>query len=47
MSVSDTKVRKIIDTATSEARRSTPRPRLLTWCIRSALYERYGWRPYY
>lgn len=47
MNVSDTKVRKIINKATEQARRETPKPRLLTWCLRQVLHYKYGWRPYY
>lgn len=47
MSVSDAKVRKIINRATEQARRETPKPNLLTWCLRQGLYAMYGWRPYY
>lgn len=47
MNVSDTKTKKIIAKATAQARRQTPKPRLLTWCLRQALHYQYGWRPYY
>lgn len=47
MTVSDTKVRKIIKQATEQAKRQTPKPSLLTWCLRQSLYYQYGWRPYY
>lgn len=47
MSVSDAKVRKIINRATEQARRETPKPNLLTWCLRQGLHTMYGWRPYY
>lgn len=47
MNVSNNKVRKIIKKATDQARRETPRPNLLTWCLRQSLHEKYGWRPYY
>jgi hypothetical protein len=45
--ISDTQVRKILTEATTRARRSTPRPDLLTWCIRQNLHYRYGWTPYF
>lgn len=47
MNVSNSKVHKIIKKATDQARRETPRPALLTWCLRQALHEKFGWRPYY
>lgn len=28
-------------------RRETPKPNLLTWCLRVGLHELYGFRPYY
>lgn len=47
MSVSNSKVHKIIHKATETARRQTPRPNVLTWCLRQGLHSMYGWRPYY
>ena len=47
MNVSDTKVKKIMSVAAERARRQSPRPNLLTWCLRQGLYSMYGWRPYY
>lgn len=45
--VAVSKLRKIREKAVNQARSSTPKPNLLTWCIRSALYHLYGHRPYY
>lgn len=45
--ISDTRVRKILATAATHAKYKTPRPDLLTWCIRQHLHHRYGWTPYY
>lgn len=45
--MSDSKVRKTIAKAVERARRETPKPALLTWCIRQSLHYQYGWVPYY
>lgn len=45
--VTDSKIRKINAQAKARAKGETPKPNLLTWCLRQALYEHYGWRPYY
>jgi hypothetical protein len=29
------------------AKRATPKPALLTWCLRQVLYHAMGWKPYY
>lgn len=47
MNVSNSKLRKIRGRAVEQARRETPRPNLLTWCLRQGLHSMYGWRPYY
>jgi len=47
MNLSDSKVRKIVNKAAERARRETPKPRMLTWCLRQVLHHNYGWRPYY
>lgn len=44
---SDSKIRKINAQAVARAKRETPKPALLTWCLRQVLHYRYGWRPYY
>lgn len=46
--VSDSKVRKIIERASTQARRNEPpRPKILAWCVREVLYALYGHRSNY
>lgn len=47
MSISNSKISKIISAAQEQARRKTPKPNLLTFAIRMQLHHHYGWTPYY
>lgn len=45
--MTDSRIRKSIAKAQVRARRETPKPNLLTWCLRKGLHKLFGWTPYY
>lgn len=41
------KVARVLQEAKDRAKKLTPKPAILTYCLRQDLHYRYGWTPYY